>query len=54
MSNAEIFHYADNAKNLILEDSPTIKNMNPEDKSLFLAVLIHDLQKEYAKVLKEC
>ena len=54
MSHSEILHYATNAKNLILEDSPTIKNMTPEDKSYFLAILIHDLKKEYAKALQEC
>ncbi len=54
MDRAEISYYASNARNLILEDSPTVKNMTPEEKCLFLHLLIGDLQDEYARQKTKC
>lgn len=50
----EIAYYVKNSLDLIFEDSPTIKNMDPGDKSLFIAFLINELQNKYKEVLKEC
>jgi hypothetical protein len=54
MSIGEIAYYVKNSLDLIFEDSPTVKNMDPADKSLFIAFLINELQNKYKEVLKEC
>lgn len=54
MSVGEIAYYVKNSLNLIFEDSPTVKNMDPGDKSLFIAFLINELQNRYTEILKEC